>query len=95
MWTTDFKGGFRLGNGRLCYPLTILDAHSRYLLDCRALPSTAIAGTRATFERVFAEYGLPDVIRTDDGVQFSSPQVVAGLSKLTVWWIRLGNPWRK
>lgn len=90
VWTTDFKGEFRLGSGRLCYPLTILDAHSRYLLDCRALPSTAIAGTRAAFERVFAEYGLPEVIRTDNGVPFSSPRAVAGLSRLAVWWIRLG-----
>ena len=73
-----------------CYPLTILDAHSRYLLDCRALPSTGNAGARATFERVFAEYGLPEVIRTDNGVPFSSPQALAGLSKLAVWWIRLG-----
>jgi transposase InsO family protein len=90
VWTTDFKGEFRLGSGRLCYPLTILDAHSRYLLDCRALPSTAIAGTRASFERVFAEYGLPEVIRTDNGVPFSSSRAVAGLSRLAVWWIRLG-----
>jgi len=90
VWTTDFKGQFRLGSGRICYPLTILDAHSRYLLDCRALPSTGNAGARATFERVFAEYGLPEVIRTDNGVPFSSPQALAGLSKLAVWWIRLG-----
>jgi putative transposase len=90
VWTTDFKGQFRLGNGRMCYPLTILDAHSRYLLDCRALPSTGSAGTRAAFERVFAERGLPEVIRTDNGVPFSSPHAVAGLSKLAVWWIRLG-----
>jgi transposase InsO family protein len=90
VWTTDFKGEFRLGDGRLCYPLTILDAHSRYLLDCRALPSTASAGTRATFERVFAEYGLPEVIRTDNGVPFSYPRSVAGLSRLAVWWMRLG-----
>lgn len=90
VWTTDFKGQFRLGSGRTCYPLTILDAHSRYLLDCRALPSTGHAGARATFERVFAEYGLPDVIRTDNGVPFSSSQALAGLSKLAVWWIRLG-----
>jgi putative transposase len=90
VWTTDFKGEFRMGSGHLCYPLTILDAHSRYLLDCRALPSTAMAGARATFERVFAEHGLPEVIRTDNGVPFSSPQAVAGLSRLAVWWIHLG-----
>lgn len=90
MWTTDFKGEFRLGSGRLCYPLTILDSHSRYLLECRALPSTGNIGTRATFERVFAEYGLPEVIRTDNGVPFSSPQAVAGLSRLAVWWMQVG-----
>lgn len=90
VWTTDFKGEFRLGCGRLCYPLTILDAHSRYVLDCRALPSTAGAGARATFERVFRTYGLPEVIRTDNGVPFSNPIAVAGLSRLSIWWIRLG-----
>lgn len=90
VWTADFKGEFRIGTGRLCYPLTIVDAHSRYLLDCRALPSTATTGARVTFERAFREYGLPDVIRTDNGVPFSSAQAVGGLSRLSVWWIRLG-----
>ena len=89
VWTADFKGEFRLGCGRLCYPLTVLDAHSRYLLDCRALPGTGTAGARSTFERVFREFGLPDVIRTDNGVPFST-HATAGLSKLAVWWIRLG-----
>lgn len=89
VWTADFKGEFRLGSGRLCYPLTILDAHSRFLLDCRALPSTRYAGAISSFERVFGEYGLPEVIRTDNGVPFST-QAVAGLSRLAVWWIRLG-----
>lgn len=90
VWTADFKGEFRLGCGRLCYPLTIVDAHSRYLLDCRALPGTGTAGARATFERVFRDYGVPNVIRTDNGIPFSSSQAVAGLSRLSVWWIRLG-----
>ena len=89
VWTAVFKGEFRLGCGRLCYPLTVLDAHSRYLLDCRALPGTGTAGARSTFERVFREFGLPDVIRTDNGVPFST-SATAGLSKLAVWWIRLG-----
>lgn len=89
VWTADFKGEFRLGSGRLCYPLTIMDAHSRYLLACRALPGTATAGVRVTFERAFGEYGLPEVIRTDNGVPFSS-RAIAGLSKLAVWWVRLG-----
>lgn len=89
VWTADFKGEFRLGNARLCYPLTIVDAHSRFLLACQALPSTSTRGAWATFERVFAEYGLPQVIRTDNGSPFRS-RAVAGLSQLGVWWIRLG-----
>jgi putative transposase len=89
VWTTDFKGEFRLGEGRLCYPLTIVDGSSRYLLACRALPSTAAAGVRATFERVFRLYGLPEVLRSDNGVPFSS-LAIGGLSQLAVWWLRLG-----
>src|SRR5690606_11777915 len=89
VWTADFKGEFRLGCGRLCYPLTIVDAATRYILDCRALPSTASAGARASFERVFRRYGLPEVIRTDNGVPFST-QALGGLSELAVWWLRLG-----
>jgi transposase InsO family protein len=89
VWTADFKGEFRLGSSRLCYPLTVVDAHSRFLLECRGLPSTATAGARAGFERVFRTFGLPEVIRTDNGVPFST-QAVAGLSQLAVWWIRLG-----
>lgn len=90
VWTADFKGQFRLGCGLLCYPLTIADAHTRYLLECRALPRTSSAGTRATFERVFRTYGLPEVIRTDNGIPFSCSHAVNGLSQLAVWWIRLG-----
>ncbi len=90
VWTADYKGEFRLGCGRLCYPLTVVDAHSRYLLACRALPGTGCAGARATFERIFQEYGLPDVIRTDNGVPFSSVRALGGLSQLAVWWMRLG-----
>jgi transposase InsO family protein len=89
VWTTDFKGQFRLGEGRLCYPLTIVDGYSRYLLACRALPGTGTAGVQATFERVFQAYGLPEVLRSDNGVPFSGP-ALGGLSKLAVWWLRLG-----
>ena len=90
VWTADFKGEFRLGCGRLCYPLTVVDACTRYLLGCQALPSTATGGVRVTFERLFREYGLPEVVRTDNGIPFSSAQAVGGLSHLAVWWIRLG-----
>ena len=89
VWTADFKGEFRLGDTRLCYPLTVVDAHSRYLLGCQALPGTSTRGARVTFERIFREYGLPEVIRTDNGVPFRS-HALAGLSQLAVWWIRLG-----
>jgi transposase InsO family protein len=89
VWTADFKGEFRLGSAQLCYPLTIVDAHSRFLLACQALPGTAVRGAKATFERAFREYGLPEVIRTDNGTPFRS-RAVAGLSQLAVWWIQLG-----
>lgn len=89
VWTADFKGEFRLGSGRLCYPLTIMDGYSRYLLECQALPSTAMAGAKVTFERAFRTYGIPEIIRTDNGTPFRT-HAIAGLSQLAVWWIRLG-----
>lgn len=90
VWTTDFKGEFRLGSGAYCYPLTVLDAHSRFLLECRALPSTASAAAHRVFARLFHTYGLPRVIRSDNGVPFASPLALSRLSTLAVWWIRLG-----
>jgi transposase InsO family protein len=89
VWTVDFKGEFRLGCGRWCYPLTIVDAHSRFLLSCYGLPSTATSGVRAVFERVFRTFGLPEIVRTDNGVPFRT-QAIGGLSQLAVWWLRLG-----
>jgi transposase InsO family protein len=88
-WNADFKGEFRLGNGEYCFPLTVTDAFSRYLLQVRALPSTAEVGARSAFERTFREYGLPDAIRTDNGIPFAG-HGLARLTKLSVWWIRLG-----
>ena len=90
VWTADFKGQFRLGNGALCYPLTIVDAYSRYLLVCRALKGTAQHPTRGAFEAAFHEYGLPAVIHTDNGVPFCGPGSVLGLSQLSVWFLKLG-----
>jgi transposase InsO family protein len=90
VWTADFKGQFRLGNGALCYPLTIVDAYSRYLLVCRALKGTAVQPARRGFEDAFREFGLPDVIRTDNGVPFSAPGSMLGLSTLSVWFLKLG-----
>jgi len=90
LWCADFKGQFLLGNRRYCYPLTITDQHSRYLLACEGLESVKEGGAFPVFERVFKEFGLPAAIRTDNGVPFSSPHALFGLSKLSVWWLRLG-----
>ena len=89
LWTADFKGHFRTGNGRYCYPLTIADQHTRFLLSCRGLLSTQTISARPVFERAFREYGLPRAIRTDNGVPFVT-QAIHGLSLLNVWWMRLG-----
>ncbi len=89
VWGADFKGEFRLQNGVYCYPLTVTDAHSRYLLACRALPSTQQKGAFAVFERLFKERGLPEAIRTDNGRPFAT-NALWGLSRLSVWWIKLG-----
>lgn len=89
VWTTDFKGQFRTLDGRLCYPLTVCDAHSRFILDCHAMPAIRLSTTRRRFEHLFAEYGLPAAIRTDNGPPFAS-QALCGLSRLSVWWIKLG-----
>lgn len=88
-WDTDFKGQFRMSNGRYCYPLTLTDAHSRFLLGVRALEGTGTVGARRFFESAFEEFGLPGFIRSDNGGPFASPGL-GGLSKLSVWWIRLG-----
>ena len=89
LWTTDFKGHFRTRDGRYCYPLTVADQHTRYLLACHALPSTKGVGVRPIFERLFREHGLPRAIRTDNGVPFATAGL-HGLSQLNVWWLRLG-----
>jgi transposase InsO family protein len=88
-WDADFKGEFRLGNGEYCYPLTITDAYSRFLLKAKALKGTGTEGTRRGFEEAFGEYGLPRVIRTDNGCPFAST-ALGRISSLSVWWMRLG-----
>ena len=89
LWCTDFKGQFRTGDGYYCYPLTLTDAYSRYLLACRALRSTRTEAVRPWFERAFREYGLPSLIRSDNGAPFATTSL-ARLSRLSVWWIKLG-----
>jgi transposase InsO family protein len=89
VWCADFKGWFRTGDGRRIDPLTITDAHSRYLLKCQAVEKTDTGRVRAVFEAAFREYGLPVAIRTDNGAPFAST-AIAGLSRLAVWWIKLG-----
>lgn len=89
LWCADFKGHFKTGDGRYCYPLTITDAHSRFLLACQALNSTAVHEAKPVFTRVFKEFGLPKRIRTDNGVPFAT-NTLARLSTLSAWWIRLG-----
>lgn len=89
VWSADFKGDFGLKNGPRCYPLTISDNYSRYVLACRALTRTPYETVRPWFEWVFREYGLPEAIRTDNGPPFAS-LALGGLTRLSVWWIQLG-----
>lgn len=89
VWTTDFKGEFRTRDGRYCYPLTLRDGFSRFVLRCDALPGPTSEATRRRFERAFAEYGLPDRIRSDNGGPFAG-HGLGGVSRLSVWWMRLG-----
>jgi transposase InsO family protein len=90
LWCADYKGEFKLGTGRYCYPLTVTDHASRYLLLCEALDSTREDLAFTAFERLFKERGLPSAIRSDNGVPFASPNGLFNLSKLAVWWLRLG-----
>lgn len=89
VWTTDYKGEFLTGDRRYCYPFTLRDGFSRFVLRCDALTAHTLAITRPRFERAFAEYGLPDRIRSDNGPPFGGPGL-GRLSTLAVWWIRLG-----
>lgn len=89
IWCADYKGEFRTGDGRYCYPLTVTDGYSRFLLACQGRASTSHDGAQPVFRRLFQEYGLPQVIRTDNGVPFATT-ALGRLSRLSVWWIRLG-----
>jgi transposase InsO family protein len=89
IWCVDFKGEFKLSNGEYCYPLTVTDQYSRYLLACQSLPSTAAEGVKPVFLRLFREFGLPRFIRSDNGTPFAANSL-ARLSSLSAWWIQLG-----
>lgn len=92
VWTADFKGQFRLntGWGIYCYPLTVMDLSSHFALGIRALDTISVEPTKQGFIRIFSEYGLPSVIRTDNGVPFAQPNAIGRLGKLAFWWVRLG-----
>jgi len=90
LWCADFKGEFMLADRRYCYPLTITDFASRYLLCCDALATTKEIYAFTVFEHAFKDFGLPQAIRTDNGCPFASASAIFGLSKLSVWWLRLG-----
>lgn len=89
VWTADFKGEFLLGNRRYCYPLTVCDGFSRFILCCDALSSTHHRSAEHVFKRLFDEYGLPAAIRTDNGTPFVS-RAIRGLSRLNIYWMKLG-----
>jgi len=89
LFSADYKGQFLTGAGIWCYPLTIMDHASRFLLACHSMPNTNFLETQAVFTRVFREHGLPERIRTDNGIPFASTGR-AGLSQLSIWWLRLG-----
>ncbi len=90
LWCADYKGEFKLGNGQYCYPLTVTDHASRMLLMCEAHGSTKEINGLPAFQRLFEERGLPEAIRTDNGLPFASPNGLYNLSRLSVWWLRLG-----
>lgn len=89
IWCADFKGQFKTGDGIYCYPLTVTDGYSRYLLGCQGLLTTSAVEAKPVFTRLFKEYGLPQRIRSDNGVPFATT-TLARLSTLSAWWVRLG-----
>jgi putative transposase len=91
LWCADYKGEFMLRDRRYCYPLTVTDFASRYLFSCEALDSTKERYAFPVFERLFKDFGLPQTIRTDNGVPFASPNALFSLSRLAVWWLRHPN----
>jgi transposase InsO family protein len=90
VWCVDFKGQFRTGDGRLCYPLTVMDASSRYLLACVAFQAPTLENVRQAFVELFRTHGLPKSLRSDNGEPFASVSAAGGLTQLSVWWTKLG-----
>lgn len=90
VWTVDFKGWWRVANGKRCEPLTVRDEFSRYVLEVRAVPDARTQTVRSCFERLFEHNGVPGAIRSDNGAPFASDQGVLGLSRLSAWWLVLG-----
>jgi transposase InsO family protein len=90
LWCADFKGEFKLGNRQYCYPLTVTDQASRMILLCEALESTRESPVIEAFARLFRDRGLPTAIRSDNGLPFASPNGLYNLSRLSVFWLRLG-----
>jgi putative transposase len=90
VWSVDFKGQFRTGDGRLCYPLTVADGYSRFLLGVTGLETVSQSQCWPVLERLFRQYGLPEAIRTDNGSPFAAIRAVARLSRLSVRWLKLG-----
>jgi transposase InsO family protein len=90
VWTVDFKGWWRTANGQRCEPLTVRDAFSRFVLAVHTVTAANTATVRAEFERLFGTYGLPQVIKSDNGAPFASPTAPLGLSRLSAWWVALG-----
>jgi transposase InsO family protein len=89
VWSAEFKGQFKTGDGRYCYPLTVADGYSLFLLGCQALSSTRVAEAKPVFTRLFKAFGLPKRIRTDNGVPFAT-NTLGRFSQLSAWWVRLG-----
>jgi putative transposase len=89
VWSVDYKGQFKTRDGVYCYPLTVVDAYSRFLLACQVVSGTTFREARDVFTRLFASYGMPDRIRSDNGIPFASTSI-GGLSRLSIWWMRLG-----
>lgn len=91
LWCADLEGEFKLGDNRYCYPLTVTDQGSRFLLVCEAFESTSEQGVLDAFHRLLADRGLPQAIRTDTALPFASPNDLFNLSRLSIWWLRLGS----